>query len=547
MSYKTAYNQRLPKYKRATKPPQPSVITSFPIGNLGGQQPAVYVQDITNGYDLYTRNPNTPSHYPASCAKMMTLLLAREYHASDWTSASLTVTAGDVTQPYAGITLSSAGFQASDVTTWEGLAYGAMLASGFDACTTIARLIGNELYAAAGNTGTQGVARFVERMNARATELNLANTTYFDPFGGSETSGPTVRNILSAKDLAIVFVKAMADSVARAICGTTTHGVVITGANARTITLNNVVGFINGPTLNPSLIKDTNVIAAKSGVWVANGQNQYNLLTLWKSPAGYEVVISTLGTDSSFGSYLDQRGLMYSLLRDFPYLDASPGTDPNIANVKLLIGADGSITDESTVGRTLTNTSVTVAAPGSVSSGGMLFNALTDTLTTAHTSDLRAGSGDMVIEWWFQGTGSSPGAECCFIAKDNSDGTQKEWLVEEFSGALEVFVSTDGSNWSHVTNFNLGTDRPILFNGAPRHMALVKHGSEWSLYLNGEKSDQLITASSAFAGTAPLNIGFGSASVSALGTFDEVRATFGGTARYTANMVSILGHKFPRS
>src|SRR5262245_34150710 len=162
---------------RLTREPRPSdtpndEAASFPIGNPTGQKPAVHVRDITNGVDLYVHHADTPSHYPASCVKVMTLLLVREYKAASWTSM-VPVPAADVTNPYtsAGINLTTASLKAGDVLSWEDLCYGIILPSGFDACQCAARIIGDELHAAAGNTGTRGIPRFVERMNARAAEL----------------------------------------------------------------------------------------------------------------------------------------------------------------------------------------------------------------------------------------------------------------------------------------------------------------------------------------------------------------------------------------
>jgi hypothetical protein len=83
-----------------------------------------------------------------------------------------------------------------------------------------------------------------------------------------------------------------------------------------------------------------------------------------------------------------------------------------------------------------------------------------------------------------------------------------------------------------------------FFNGAPRHIALVKSGSSWWIFVNGEKLPATITVGTVFDGTAPLQIIL--SGVAPVGTIDDFRMTVG-TARYTANMVTLDPRKFPRS
>jgi hypothetical protein len=530
-------------------PPQPDVITSFPVGHPSGQKPSVHVRDITNGYDLYTLNADSPSEYPASTVKLMTVLLAYEYHSADWTSGSVTVTADDLEQPIGGLTVDMVGFTEDDVVSWEGLAYGMMHPSGADACYAAARVIGTEIYVAAGSTGTTGVERFVERMNSRAAELGMADATFTDPFGGSKTLGPdVVRNVMSARDLSTLCEEALSHTAIRNICGAVSGEIEVTGVNARTIATTQYNRFVNGPTAVQAGISDAGIVGGKNGVWSISGVPiNHNLTQIWVSPEGYEVVVTTIGSISLVSQMLDQRGLIYSLLRDFPYLygSESVGTDASWSNVKLLVGSDGSIVDESSVGRALTITSVTVGDPVVEGSGGAVFNAVTDAVTAADAADITVGSGDLTAEVWYGGNGTTPASEYIFFGKYAVG--QAEWLVNEFNGNLQIFASADGSGLSSTVGRLLSSDdRPVFHNGAPRHIAIVKSGSVWYLYLDGERMGNTLNVATAFNGTAPLSMGLGAISLSALGTLDEFRATFG-TARYTAAMVTLSGRKFPRS
>jgi D-alanyl-D-alanine carboxypeptidase (penicillin-binding protein 5/6) len=191
--------------------PPPTVITSFPIGVPTGQQPNVHVRDTTNGYDLYTLNADAVYEFSGSSTKLMTVLLLLDYKSTVLDTEFTTITSGDVTQPMPPFSLNMAGFQAGDVISLRGLLAGVLLPSGTDACQAIARVIGNFIYAQAGNTGNQGAVRFVEQMNIRAAGLGMTNTTFRNEYGGSKTFGPdVVRNEISARDLSTVCTAALA-------------------------------------------------------------------------------------------------------------------------------------------------------------------------------------------------------------------------------------------------------------------------------------------------------------------------------------------------
>jgi D-alanyl-D-alanine carboxypeptidase (penicillin-binding protein 5/6) len=543
-------NGSLGRGATVSRPAQPTVNTSPIVGEPSGQKPAVHVRDVTNGYDLYTLNADAVNHYPASCVKLMTCLIAYETKSAVWSSETVTVTAADVTQPYAGLTVSFAGLQANDVVTWEGLAYGAMLPSGGDCCKAIARTLGHAAYLAAGSTGNDGEARFVDMMNARAAQLGMTNTTFFDPFGGSESPGPPVvtRNLMSARDLTTICNAAMGVSALRAIARTVSFGITVTGANARTLTVTHVDAFINGPFFNAAGVRNTNALGGKTGTWVVDTASifKYNLSMVWQTPAGYEIVITTLGSIGDWPRHLDQQGLYCQALKDFAYLTdgTSVGSDASIASVKLLAGFDGSIADESSAARTLTNSTAALGT-GFLqgSSGAILFDSAADNISAADAADLVIGSGDFTAECWYVSDGTNTNAEYVWLIKTGSG--QREFAWNYLAGGFNLFASSDGANWTSAVAYTiLQADRPTFFNGAPRHLALVKSGSTWSLWINGEKCPTTISVGTVFNGTGALTIGINGSSP--LGRIDEVRITYG-VARYTGSMVTFSPRKFPRS
>jgi D-alanyl-D-alanine carboxypeptidase len=516
------------------------------VGYSGGQGRKVYVKDIDGNQELYLLNQDDQSNFPASTVKLMTALLILERGSL---TDGVTLTTADVTPPYTSP--SSVGFVAGDTTTYEGLLYGLFLPSGFDACQCAARLIGTEIYVANGSTGTTGMTRFVEAMNARASALGMGNTNFVEVTGKSQISSVQY-NVMSAKDAATVAAEVFTHSNARTIASTPSYGLVVGGPSARTITLTNYNRFINGPTNNQQGVSDTRVIGGKNGSWTVDG-NHYNLTQIVTTPSGNEVVICVFHAESLYALMLDVRGIMNSMLRDFPYLN-DPGYDPADAqwsHVKMLIGGDGSIVDESDVGRTLTATSVTVGDPAIANStGGLVYNAATDVVTAADAADLEFGSGNACIEVWYAGAGQLTDIEQMFFAKaDHTGSPRREWLVEYYSGALRLFVNSTGSGWTNnASAFTVATEEwKTFFNGAPRHIALVKNGSTWDLYIDGEKGTSNVTGVSTADDTnVEVQIGYKyGTGFTALGTYDDFRLTKG-AARYTDYMHTIDPRKFAR-
>jgi hypothetical protein len=522
--------------------PTPTPVTSFPVGVPAGQQPSVFVFDSTNGFPLYLLNPDSQNNWPASTVKMMTFILMRQFHSADWTSGTVTVTNADVTQPYSGVTLSGPAFAVGDVVTWEGLAYAGALASAFDAMAAAARVIGSD------GAGTGGLAGFVTLMNTKASSLGLTNTTFFDPYGGSETFSPdVVRNIMSARDLATLTKQCMADPVLRDIAVTATKGIAVTGGSPRTVTVNHDDALVNGPLVSPAGFKDPRFLGGKIGGWAIGSTKQYSQGGVWTSPAGYEVVIAVLGSIANQARILDVTGIVGMMLRDFPYLAVGiAASDPSWNNVTMLVGGNGSITDESQVGRALTVTGVTPTGPAVVggSSASMSYTAVANVVSAADAADLEPGSGNYTDDLQWAGVGEpAGGVENVWIFKSGG-ATNKECAFNWIGGVITLFASSDGSNWVQASATYDADSRAVLWNGAPRHLAVCKNGSTHTLYIAGQQITT-VSVGTVFDGTAALQIGCGSFTLSALGNYAEYRRTVG-TARYTTGVIGVDGYRFPR-
>ncbi len=240
----------------------------------------------------------------------------------------------------------------------------------------------------------------------------------------------------------------------------------------------------------------------------------------------------------------DQQGLIYDLERAFPYLSVALTGDPSWASVQLLVGGDGAIVDESIAARSLTVTSVTVGDPVSATEGGLVFNAAGDEVSAADDTEFAVGSGDFTVETWWAGDGLGvPGGEVIWWSKLGA--SDKEWTVDLNGGLFQIFASADGAGWTSglVLNASSLNGLATFFNGAPRHLAQVKVGSDHYFYINGERCPGTVSVATLFDGAAPVTIGL--AGVSTPGRYDDFRFT-PGVSRYTATKFTISSAKFGR-
>lgn len=535
-----------------------AVVNGYLTGNAGPGAIApiaaatyVHVRDITNGWNLYEKAADTvtAANDIASLAKLATALIIMDRKSGVLDSETLTVITADL--PGAGNTL--AGLQNNDVLTWRELLYGLLVPSGNDAALAAGRVIGTEIYVAAGSTGTTGVARFVEEMNILAGTLGLSNTTFSSPSGVN--GGNTYS---TARDVSTLAENAFGDATLRGIAATASHTMTITGANARTYAISHTSAMINGPFNNPAGIADANVTAAKTGSIPANPS--YCHCARWTAPDGQVLIVTVIASPTSYGRYLDTRGMLYSILQDFPYLwESSPvGTDAQFSNVKILAGGESGFIDESPVGRTLTAAGGVTRSTANAIVGDYSFetDGVDGRIEAADAADLTPGSSNFALEFFFRGSGSLPGGSFAALAgKYSRTGNQREYaLIYATAGNnFEIFASSNGTTFTGVTNgFNASADEPIFFNGAPRHFMLRRNGAEIALYIDGEKQPTTINFSTTaiFNGTAKFMVGARGNGASyedaTEGTFDEIRLTVG-NARQTAAMFTVDPRGYPRS
>ncbi len=154
---------------------------------------ALLVYDIDAGRMLYERNSDVALP-PASLTKLMTALLVLEAGKLD---EVVTVQESDL------IGDASMGLAVGDQATVETLLWGVLIPSGNDAAMALARHTG----------GT--VENFVARMNARAAELNLAESNFQNPHGLDAAD-----HVTSARDLLALTLANLDYSLFREIVAT---------------------------------------------------------------------------------------------------------------------------------------------------------------------------------------------------------------------------------------------------------------------------------------------------------------------------------------
>lgn len=134
-----------------------------------------------------------------------------------------------------------------------------------------------------------GAAAFVERMNEKALELGLQNTSFADP------SGLNANNISSAFDLSHLITFAASDERVASIMRKANYTVATTRRMIPIRSTNHIV--MNG---------DVDVMAGKTGFISKSG---YCLATLLRLPQGNPVAVVVLGATSNNGRFWETRHL----------------------------------------------------------------------------------------------------------------------------------------------------------------------------------------------------------------------------------------------
>ena len=208
---------------------------------------------------------------------------------------------------------------------------------------------------------------------------------------------------------------------------------------------------------------------------------------------------------------------------------AAGATDPDFANVSLLLHMDGSngsttFTDSSSNALTVTangNAQISTAQSKFGGASG-LFDGNGDYLDIASDAAFGFGTGDFTIEYFIRCTAS--GVQ---IQVDTRISTVNETAPTIYS------IDTDLYYYTNVTNRITATG--ALTASTWHHIAVCKSGTSTRLFVDGTQVGSTYTDSNDYGASRPLVIGtyLSKDNFFVDGNFDEFRITKG-VARYTA-------------
>ena len=258
---------------RSLQPLQEAMTPRFKTDAAGQVVPdvraaAAIVFNPVTGQVLYEENSQDKRSI-ASITKVMTALVYLEDNPD--LNAEVTIERSDV------FAASTTYLKAKDQITASELLHLLLIPSDNAAARALAR------------TSHGGTAAFVERMNEKAIELGLQNTSFADP------SGLNANNVSSAFDLSHLITFAASDDRIASIMRTPTYTVA---TNRRMIPIHSTNHIVmNG---------DVDVMAGKTGFITKSG---YCLATLLRLPQGNPVAVVVLGAGSNNGRFWETRHL----------------------------------------------------------------------------------------------------------------------------------------------------------------------------------------------------------------------------------------------
>jgi hypothetical protein len=249
------------------------------------------------------------------------------------------------------------------------------------------------------------------------------------------------------------------------------------------------------------------------------------------------------GDVSTWDGHLDEIRLSNSVRYTTTF---TPSTTPfvNDANTVLLIHANG--TDASTFfeddngvraqrGITAIGNAQISTAQSKFGGSSMLFDGSSDSVAVDHNGQMRFGTGDFTMEFWYRPISKVQNYP---VILGNRDG---------FSSGAIIFQDRHDANNTKLSVYiyNLSTSVPQFIsttttaNNTWYHVALSRSGTSLKLFINGTQEGATVTTSADIdtgAGTQLYYIGIAGGNADYNGYTDEVRVS--NTARYTANFTA---------
>ena len=245
--------------------PGPSAL-SVPSDVLGSH---IYVYDETDDVPLFARAEETAVS-TASLIKIVTAMVAADEFSGSLDSETLTYSAADDDTP--GF-FSYDDHQDGDEMTLRGALTAMLMASGNNTAKMISRHVGSAMLGGS-PTVTEARAEFVSAMQAKALSAGIPDLTINDEAGDATGTAVSVRHIIREMQTYPDLTAAAANA---------TYPLIITGANARTDTVEHTFPLFQTPGFGPS----------KTGY----ATDHRNVATVWEAANGNKVSIVVLKSD----------------------------------------------------------------------------------------------------------------------------------------------------------------------------------------------------------------------------------------------------------
>ena len=169
--------------------------------NVDTVSKAVYLENLNNKTVVYEKNADQQM-YPASTTKIMTYIITAE-NVDDIDNTYVAVKEDVISGIDPESTVMGLSSHVGEKVSVKDLLYGLMLPSGNDAALVLADYVGD------------GIPGFVEKMNAKATELGCKKTHFANPHGLYDTE-----HYSTARDMALIAKYAMNMPKFMEICNT---------------------------------------------------------------------------------------------------------------------------------------------------------------------------------------------------------------------------------------------------------------------------------------------------------------------------------------
>lgn len=217
------------------------------------------------------------------------------------------------------------------------------------------------------------------------------------------------------------------------------------------------------------------------------------------------------------------------------------GSDPNFANVSLLLHMDGTngsttFTDSSPNNFTVTpfNQAQISTAQSKFGGASGLFDGASDYLTVPDDVDFAFGTGDFTIELWARFTVANSGINYSLVAQGTAGFTSNAgfFFLRHSSNNLRFIFTDDGTG---ASGFKI-CDTPFSPTvNVWYHLAVTRSGTSIRLFIDGVLSNTLTSSAAIFNSTRAVSIAADEVGANGFsGYMDDLRITKG-VARYTAN------------